>query len=114
MDVLERLSVVDIAAGPAEQRVCAGAISHDVTGADEENAMRRCLGILVLKRRAAADAALDDETWTSAEELVARTREKAVRIIEENWPAVERVAAALAAGEMLNEADIDRLMEAKP
>jgi hypothetical protein len=44
--------------------------------------------------------------------LVERLRPKAAALVEENWPAIERVAAALADGQILTGSEVDALMTA--
>jgi hypothetical protein len=98
-ETVKRLLLVDLSGQLAEYRAT-GQFDGNAWRADERNALRR---------------ALQFGLWTSArldeaEELVERWRPKAAALVEENWPAIERVAAALAAGAVLDQAGVDALM----
>jgi len=105
--VLERLMVVDLA-GPIAERRCL----REAWQLDEDNALSRALRIVLLER-GLEDDDLTEELRAEATELVRQMRTKAAVLVEENWPAIERVADALAENEQLNQAEIDALIAAE-
>jgi hypothetical protein len=100
---LEKLILVDLAGPLAEYRVTGRSDGHAWL-ADERNALSRALRLLGLDH-----AELDD----SPAELVERLRPRAAALVAENWAQIERVAAALAAGGVLTQSDVDALIAAK-
>ena len=113
MATLERLALVDLSGPVAERRhlgdACSADELRDAASADEANALSRARGI-VLERKVKSVDALRIE----AAELVEKLRARAASLVEENWPAIERVASALSGGEPLTGVAIDALIGAKP
>jgi hypothetical protein len=73
--------------------------------------MGRALSIVLLRRGLSRDAVVTDAMQAEAAVLVERLRVRAEQIVEANWPAIQRVAAALAYGRTLNAAEVDALLE---
>jgi hypothetical protein len=89
---LAKLGIVDLAGPMAEWHYLRSAWCTDL-----ENAMGRARRI----------AALNGEEAT---ELLHQMRIEALALVQENWPAIERVADALAHAKSLTQADVDVLI----
>jgi hypothetical protein len=105
--ILERLIIVDLA-GPEAERL-RGGDDAEAWRSDARNAWDRALRIIRLRRDLDATAELPRLLQVEALELVEQLLAIATALVEENWPAIERVAHALAGGP-LGQAEIDALM----
>ena len=85
---------VDLAGAAAEERAF-GTADDEAQRPDEENALRRAAQLLRLARDI-GDRRLDVDERATCERLVAAFRPTAAKLVAENWPAIEAVAAALA------------------
>ncbi|HEY1806391.1 MAG TPA: hypothetical protein VGG45_18110 [Terracidiphilus sp.] len=101
-------TLVDLAGAAAEARAF-GMIAVDAVRSDEQNAHWRALQFLRLAR-GIGDRPLTAEERATCERLVARFRPTAAKLVEQNWPSIEAVAAALAEGRTLNGDEVDGLM----
>ena len=99
---MERLAIVDLAVAVAEEELPA---ARDV---DERNAMSRCLEI-ILMLHGGERAELIGRQWIEAERLFDQLRTRATALVQQHRPAIDRVAQALAGGE-LSQAEIDALI----
>lgn len=108
MAVLEQLCVVDLAGTLAESRcdACSADELRDAASADEKNALCRATAIVVIREGITSIEALP----IAAAALVEKLRGKAASMVEQNWPAIERVASALSGGEPLTGDAIDGLI----
>src|ERR1700722_1574280 len=102
----EKLALIDLSGAAAELRQL-----REAWKSDERNAMGRALSIVLLRRGLARDAVVTDEMKAEATALVGRLRVRAEQIVATNWPAIQRVAAALADGRTLNASEVDALLE---
>jgi ATP-dependent Zn protease len=100
-----RLAVVDLAGMAAEWILLRAAWKTD-----EENALRRCLGIVVLRRGLNPGADITAEMRKEAAELVEELREQAAVLVEERFAAIQRVAEALAGGATLDGPGVEALI----
>ncbi len=92
------IALVDLA-GPAAEYAYLRRTGRTVWRADLENARGRAQQIAALRHD---EAELNDE--------LARLGAKAVALVERNWKAIERVAAALVTGGTLAQDDVDALI----
>jgi hypothetical protein len=104
---LEKLALVDLAGQAAECRSLRGA----EWATDEANAVSRALRIVLLRH---GSEELTDALRVEAAELLASLRATVGALVEISWPAIERVAGALEAGEELAQAEIDSLIRDLP
>jgi hypothetical protein len=102
---LEKLALIDLAGRAAELRQL-----REASLSDEANAMARVLALVML-RHGCPGAEPDDAMKGEAADLLECLRTRAEQIVEANWPAIKRVAAALAGGGTLNAAEVDALLE---
>ena len=112
-DIMRKSCLVALA-GPAAEAVAIGRIEDGAARADERNAMSYALRLLLDEQDVQNDAELNDDHRAQARALVGLLRARAAALVEKNWPQIERVAAALAAGEVLDQSRIDALMAAAP
>ncbi len=98
---MQKLLLVDLS-GPLAEEHFAGVSDELACAKDEANALRRALRLGLW-----TSARLDE-----AEELVEHSRPKAAHLVQQAWPAIERVAAALADGHVLTGDQVDALMAA--
>jgi hypothetical protein len=101
--VLERAIVVDLAAGVLDSSAAACAT-------DENIAAARCRKVVAMRHRLAMDNDLAVRVHAA---ILARLRRYAVALVHKHRPAIDRVAAKLAEGETLNQAEIDALINTR-
>jgi NADH:ubiquinone oxidoreductase subunit D len=65
------------------------------------------------ENRSGSDVELDGTEVEEFGRLFSRTTQKTADLVKENWPAIQRVAAALLNGPALTEDDIDALIAAR-
>jgi hypothetical protein len=102
---LQRVILVDLAGQLAELHGL-----RERWQTDERNALSRALRIVLL-RRGLRDEQLTDEMRAEAAELVEQLRAEAETLVTVNWPAIGRVAFALA-DHPLTQAEVDALLAA--
>jgi hypothetical protein len=83
---------------------------REVWQADEEHALRRALGVCILRRGLGRDAKVTAEIREEAAELVEELRAKAQQLVESNQAGILRVAEALGNGATLDGDQVDQLM----
>jgi hypothetical protein len=103
---LQKLILVDLAGQTAECHALRG----DAWRADEENAAARIVEVTRLRYGLEQHAELTDAQHVEAAGLLKILRETAAALVAANFPSIERVAAALAGGETLDQADVDALL----
>lgn len=96
--------LVDLAGAIAERRRL-----REAWQLDEDNALSRALRIVLL-RHGLDDDGLTDDMRAEAAELVEQMRPKAAALVKQNWPAIERVAGALADAGELTGTEIDAIL----
>jgi hypothetical protein len=100
---LERATLVDLAGAFSELHAL-----RERWRSDERNALSRALRIVLL-RRGLRDEQLTDEMRAEAAELVEQLRTEAEKLVADNWPAIGRVAFALA-DHPLTQREVDALI----
>ena len=110
-DLCAALIIVDLAGAIAERAGGErGGAAEEASRTDEENAAARARRLVLARRGLAGDADLTAEMGAEAAELVDDLRQDATALVREKWPAIKRVAAALADAGELGEAEIDALI----
>jgi hypothetical protein len=102
----EKLALIDLAGRAAELRHLRQAAWATDEASAAANAER-----VVLLRHGCPGAEPSDAMKGEAAALLARLREQAEVLVEVNWPAIQRVAAALAGGGTMSAAEVDALLE---
>jgi ATP-dependent Zn protease len=105
---LQALIIIDLAGALAETQV-GKAADEGASQTDERTAFSRMLRI-VLDENNLEDDELDDGLRREARARVERLRRRAAALVEQNMPAIERVAAALGEGRELTGDEIDALV----
>ena len=106
---LEKFILVDLAGQAAETQLgdakLSGTTDDIATGSriDEANAEQRALQLILLSHRLPEDTESTDALQTEAKVLVDDLRSWAAALVAQNWPTIERVAAALLEHDYLDE-----------
>jgi hypothetical protein len=104
--VLEKLMLVDLAGAIAERRLL-----REAWRRDERNALSRALRIVLLQDGDDGDQTSDAQ-YARGQKLIEQLRAKAAKLVGQHWPAISRVAEALAETGELDQAQIDAAIAA--
>jgi hypothetical protein len=103
--ILTHLALTDLAGTVVEEQV-------EPRIADERNALERCIEIVALRHGGVEKSKHTALMHAEAYDLRQRLRSQARVLVDANLRAIERLAAALADGKVLDQAQIDELINA--